>query len=273
MQELKEEMKGKQKQTEKNKNNENPSFGMNLGVLKQFMFDPVKNTMIIDGGITTSRLVESRNPQDFVGYVIKEGGFWGSMYFLGPWIQKKLEEISAKKNKPIDLDIRVLQDETFQKAIKSGDIEKHLKAFDVKKSDVEVYDSLFKQGDNMLVQMMKKADIISTIKGGKKIDVTQFIDMDEIKGTAKTVGFKQKVENIYKRAKESGNIEAFFEKTIKLKQGSIIKNMSVSIGALGIIVPGLMVAMRYMDKDNKEFAVKKELKEKLMKNPEFMGNA
>lgn len=274
--ELQEEHLEKQKLAKKDntKNGEKPSFGMNLSGLKQFMFDPVKNTMIIDGGISTERLAESRNPQDFVGYVIKEGGFWASMYFLGPWVQKKLEEHAAsKKKQPIDLDIRVLQDENFQKAIKSGDIAKDLKAFDVTKPDVDIYDSLFKQGDNMLVQMMKKADIVSTIKNSDEIDVTQFVDMDEIKGTAKKAGFKQKVENIYKAAKESGNVEAFFDKAIKLKQGSIIKNMGVSIAALGIVVPGIMVAMRYMGEGNKEFAVKKELKEKMMKNPDFQGFA
>jgi len=271
--ELKEEQKAKQKQADKNKSNEKPSFGMNLGVLKQFMFDPVKNTMVIDGGITTSRLAESRNPQDFLGYVIKEGGFWVSMYFLGPWVQKKLEEHSAnKKQKPIDLDIRILQDETFQKAIKSGEIEKHIKAFDVTKSDVEVYDSLFKQGDNLLVQMMKKADIIKTIKNSQKIDSTQFIDLDTIKGSKKQTGFKQKVENFYKAAPSNSKIDEFFKAAIKAKRWSIIKNMGASIGALGFVVPGLIVAMRYLDKDNKEFAVKKQLKEKMMKNPEFLGN-
>ncbi len=286
LKELKAEMQEKKEQAENNKSNEKPSFGMNLSGLKQFMFDPVKNTMIIDGGITTERLAESRNPQDFMGYVIKEGGFWVSMYFLGPWVQKVIEKNAAKKNKPIDLDIRVLQDEKFQKAIKDGSIKAHLDDLNVKISDGELYDSLFKKGDNLLVQMMKKAEIVKTVKNSDKIDSTQFIDPESIKGSVEKVkknwftnktktkvniGFKEHVEKFYKAAQESGNIDDFFKTAIKTKRWSIMKNMGASIGALGIVVPGIMVAMRYLDKDNKEFAVKKELKEKLMKNPDFMG--
>lgn len=266
------EFKGKQE----NRKGQKPSFGINMSVLQQFMFDPVKNTMIIDGGITTQRLAESRNPQDLIGYAIKEGGFLAFMYFLGPKVQNYLEKKAAKSHKPIDLDIRILQNEKFQKAIKDGSMKKHLKSFSTTGTDAEFYESLFKGNSNsLIVEMAKESDIIKTTKYNGKhiIDTQQFIDIDQIRGNSKkkTVGITQKIENLSKSLKEylekekNGTPEKFFKDLLKSKRMSIIKNIGFSIGALGLVVPGIMVAARFLNKDNKEFAVKKAIHEKLRK--------
>lgn len=248
-----------------------PSFGMNMSVLQQFMFDPVKNTMIIDGGITTQRLAESRNPQDLIGYTIKEGGFLAFMYFLGPKVQSYLENKAAKSHKPIDLDIRILQNPKFQQAIKDGSIVKELKEFSTEGTDADVYKSLFDKKNNLIVEMAKESDIIKTTKynGDHIIDTQQFIDIDQIRGNSKkkVVGITQKIENLSKSMKEyiekGGTPEKFFNELLRLKRLSIIKNMGFSIAALGLVVPGIMVAARFLNKDNKEFAVKKAIHEKL----------
>lgn len=246
-----------------NNKSQNPSFGMNMNILNQFMFDPVKNTMVIDGGITTERLAESRNLQDFIGYVIKEGGFLTFMYFAGPAIQKYLEKKAAANHKPIDLDIRILQDESFKKAFVDKSIEKHLKDFSVKGTDAEIYEALFEKGKNLVVQMAKKADLIKTLKNTDEIDSQHYIDIENIKGNKKKLGIKGDIENLYKEFTKSGkNIDDFFKEIIKLKRASVIKNIGFSIGALGILVPGIMVLARFLNKDNKEFQVKKEIHEK-----------
>lgn len=262
--EIKEEerLKKLNEKTLENKQQKNPSFGMSASALNQFMFNPVKNTMIIDVGITTERLTKgSRTFQDFLGYDIKEGGFLLFMYFTGPRLQKYIEKKAAKNHKPIDLDIRILQDENFKKAFADGSIKKHLTKFSINGTDAEIYESLFKKGDNIVVQMAKKADIIKTVKNSDKIDSQKFIDIDEIK----TV--KQNIENLYKEisAQSKKGLDDFFKEIIKLKRAAIVKNMVISIGSLGILVPGIMVAARFLNKDNKEFQVKKELKEKMQK--------
>lgn len=274
--EFKKEEEIKAKEAEfKGKQAQKPTFGMNMSVLQQFMFDPVRNTMIIDGGITTQRLAESRNPQDLLGYAIKEGGFLAFMYFLGPVVQKHLENKAAKSHKPIDLDIRVLQDEKFQQAIKDGSIKKHLKNFSTKGTDAEVYKSLFNKTDNLIFQMAKQSDIIKTVTVDEKeaIDTQHFIDIDKIRGNSKKkiVGITQKIENLSKSFKEyikkekGGTAEKFFKGLLRSKRMSIIKNIGLSIGALGLVVPGIMVAARLLNKDNKEFAVKKAIHEQLKK--------
>ena len=58
------------------KANKNPSFGS----LQSFMFDPVKNMLILDGGIAAERLGESRTKGEFAEYAFKEGSFIFFMY-------------------------------------------------------------------------------------------------------------------------------------------------------------------------------------------------
>lgn len=284
--------KQKSEKSSKNDNHnisQKPSFGSKIGILEQFMFDPVKNTMIIDGGITTERLTESRNPQDLMGYVIKEGGFWAFMYFIGPAIQTYFEKKAAKQNRPIDLDIRVLQDEELKKAFADKSIEKQLKSMPKefeeyskntpqkgdskavlemkanarKELEPKIYESLFEKEDNLIVKMMKKAETVKTIKvkNVEKIDTQNYIDIEAVVGT------QEKVAKLYKEysSQSKEGLEDFFKGVLKLKRASIVKNIGVSIGALGLLVPGIMVATRYFS-DNKEFLVKKQMKEKLKKN-------
>lgn len=254
----------------------NPSSLM--GTLKQFMFDPVKNTMIIDGGITTERLVDARSPQDFLGYAIKEGSIWAFVYFASGIIQDKIEKNAAKNGKPIDLDIRVLQDENFEKALKDGTIEKNLQAFSTAGTDAQIYESLFNNPDNLVVQMAKKSDIIGTLnndnwltqklknlglkkstKEAEQIDPASYIDIAKIKG------IKEKIQKLYDECKKYPEAQKteFFNKVLHLKKMSVLKGIGTCIGALGIITPAIMVAVRFMHPDNKEFQVKKDLREKM----------
>lgn len=243
-------------------NNKHLSFkGLNPEAIKDFMFDPVKNMMIVDGGITAERFSKSRNPQDVMGYAIKEGGFWAFMYFVGPIIQKALEKKAAQNNKPIDLDIRILQDETFKKAFIDKLIPEQLDKFSTAGTDAEIYEQLFKDDGNFIVKMAKKAQIIKTIivDNVEKIDTQHYIDIDAVKG------IKSKMTALYNQAQKETNIKKFLEEIIKTKQMSILTNIGASIGALGLLIPAIIVAMRFMDKDNKEFQVKKEIHEKLKK--------
>lgn len=260
------------KETLNNKQQKNPSFGMSASVLNQFIFDPVKNTMVIDAGITTERLTKSVNPQDFGIYGLREGGFLFAIYVVSEKIQQYIEKKAAESHRPIDLDIRILQDENFKKAFADGSIKKHLARFSINGTDAEIYESLFKKGDNLVVQMAKKANIIKTVKNSDKIDSQYFIDIEKIKGIKNKprkkdkFGLKDNIENLYTEFKKSGkNVNEFFSEVIKLKKSSIIKGIATSIGLLGLVIPGIILISRLSKEDNKEFRVKKEIKEKMQK--------
>lgn len=248
-----------------NGKDKNPSF---TGGFQDFIFDPVRNLMLVDGAITTERLSHARNPQDFFGYVLKEGGFWLFMYFAGPMIAKSLEKSAEKKhNKSIDLDARVIENETFKKAFADGSIKNHLAAFkNADKSDVDIYKFVVnninsaneeKSNVNLIVNMAKESDVIECIKvGGKeKVDTRRFIDLDSLRGVY------NKVEKLLGQYETSGeSVDDFFKAVRKLKRGAVLKNIGACIGALGVAVPAIMLIARHF---SPEYQVKKDIESKL----------
>lgn len=288
------ELKAEEEQKKLNENkSKNPNFGFNFKPIYQIASNPVYNTMVIDGGITTQRLAESRNIQDFASYSIREGGFLIAMYVVSKKIQAYLTKQAAQVHKPIDLDIRVLTSEKLQKAFANGTIKKHLDEFSIEGKDADIYESLFKNKNNLVVQMAKKSDIIQTEnnddfitkalqKLGLKeknnemtaIDTQKFVDIDAIKGfTKKGVlskkeefipGIKENINTLYKEFKKSGkNADEFFNEVIKMKKTSIAKAIGASMGILGIMIPGFILLSRFIKEENKEFRVKTEMKERL----------
>lgn len=231
------------------------------GGFQDFMFNPVKNMMIIDAGISSQRLASSRNTQDFIGYTIKEGAFWFFMYFAGAKIQKFFENKAAQKNTPIDLDIRVLQDKNLKNTFQNNSIETHLKNFSIKKSDAQIYESLFNT-DNIVIEAAKKSHIIKTIKESGKIDTGHYIDINNVKGVYKKLQKLLEGFNSFK-AKGLGGADEYFKEVVKLKRLSVLKNIGTCVGFLGIIVPSSMLLVRFLRKD-KEFQVKKDIKEQVL---------
>lgn len=250
------------------KNNKQPAF---TGGISEFMYNPVKNLMILDGSITGERLAESRNKQELIGYAIKEGSFWAFMYFASKPIQKFLENRAEKNNtKPvsIDLDARVIESKELEKAFKDGTLAKSTN----KVLKLESYDSMLdfihNNPDDFVVQMAKKSDILPTLKNvtqADNVDYRQFIDYDEFQGVASKLQKLSKKFEAYKAtdAKDK-TLEAFLKNVKKVKRGSILLNIGACIGALGILAPALMIAMRKFDKENQGFQVKEDLKKEMM---------
>ena len=259
-----------QKNKEEEKNNtsktENPSFKGGVGeVVKNFAFSPVKNMWILDGAITTERLVDSRSPQEFAGYGIREGLYLLFMYYAGNKIQEALEKRADKKyNKSIGLDARVIEDGRLQKNFENGSVQKSLDEFKAvkDKTNAELYEFLIKNPENEVVKVAKESDLISLYKKTDKVETRKFIDLDLIKGTY------EKLDTLYgqyKSAIEKGeSSELFFKGVKKLKRRSIATNIGASIFALSIITPGAMLAKRFWGKDDAEFQTKKEIRNKLI---------
>lgn len=250
------------------KSNKQPAF---TGGISEFMYNPVKNLMILDGSITGERLAESRNKQELIGYAIKEGSFWAFMYFASKPIQKFLENRAEKNNtKPvsIDLDARVIESKELEKAFKDGTLAKSTN----KVLKLESYDSMLdfihNNPDDFVVQMAKKSDILPTLKNATQadnVDYRQFIDYDEFQGVAsKLQKLSKKFEAFKATDAKDKTLEAFLKNVKKVKRGSILLNIGACIGALGILAPALMIAMRKFDKENQGFQVKEDLKKEMM---------
>ena len=261
---------------------QSPSFKGVGKFLQGFAFDPVKNMWILDGAITAERLKDSRSPQEFVGYGIKEASTLCFMYYAGGKIQEFLEKMADKKGKSISLDARVLEDDFLKDAFNNASIEKSLEEFAVlfdkegklKVSKAELYDFIHKNPDNLVVKTAKMSDIVQMYKKPQgflkksiitdKIDTRKYIDLDEFT----KVGEKIKtLYSQYKTALANGETpDGFFNAVKKLKRGSIIKNIGTCIFALGIVTPGIMLMKRFFAKDDQEFQTKKEIREQLIKD-------
>ena len=116
--------------------------------MEYFAFSPVRNMWILDGAITAERLKDSRSPQEFIGYGIKEASTLCFMYYAGGKIQEFLEKQAEKRGNSIALDARVLEDGFLKDAFNNASIEKSLNEFNalfdaegkLKVSKAELYD-------------------------------------------------------------------------------------------------------------------------------------
>ena len=256
-------------QTQKSQQPKQPAF---TGSIQEFMYNPVKNLMILDGAITAERLGESRNKQEFIGYTIKEGSFWAFMYFASKPIQKFLEN-RVEKNKPasIDLDARVIESEELAKAFKNGALTNSADKILGLKTYENMLEYIHNNPDDFVVQMAKKSDILPTLEHATQaddVDYRKFIDLDEFQGVAeKLKKLAGKFEDFKQTDVEDKSLEAFLKSVKKLKRVSILANIGACIGALGVLAPALMIAMRKFDK-NQGFQVKEDLKKEMLAKSE-----
>lgn len=240
-----------------NKNSKNVAF---TGGVQDFIFDPVKNLMLVDGAITGERLTHAKNPQDFLGYVIKEGFFWAFMYFAGPTLSKALEKFADQKGKSIDLDSRVIFGKDLEKAFNgkdSGIMPKQIQEFKkAAKSDLELYKFAVKpENKNLIIKMAKDSGIITLADGSKLVDTRKYIDLKELRGIC------DKAEKLFTQYKKSEQpLDEFLKSVRSLKKASILKNIGACIGALGIIAPAIMLGLRKL---NPDYQVRKDIEKKL----------
>lgn len=237
----------------------NPVF---TGGIQDFMFDPVKNLMLVDGSITAERLSSARNPQDFLGYLIKESSTWTFMYFAGPLITKYLEKHSEKAyNKSINLDARIIESPQLRDSLLDGSLKKHIEILKNIKSDEDLYKfAVSPETNNIVIDMAKKSDIITLLKNLDKVDTRNYIDLNNLKSLA------GKLEKLISQYEKSGqSTDAFITSLRNLKRSAVIKNIGACIFALGIIVPAIMVIVRKLS-PTPEFQVKKDIEEQLKKS-------
>ena len=136
-----------------------------------------------------------------------------------------------------------------------------------------MYDFIHKNPENLVIKAAKESDIIQTYKKPKKwyqifqkaedtgkIDTRKFIDLDKVRAT------HSNIDKLYGQYNSSGEtIDKFFNGVKKLKRGTIIKNIGSTILALGVVLPAVMLADRFLRHDNKDFAVETQVKEDIEK--------
>ena len=247
----------------------NPKQPAFTGSIQDFMYNPVKNLMILDGAITTERLADSRNPQELIGYTIKEGTFWAFMYFASKPIQKFLEkrvENNSKKPASIDLDARVIESKELEEAMKNGILKQSAERVLKLDTPEQLLDFIHNNPEDFTVKMAKMSDILPVLEKANQadnIDYRKFIDLDEFKGVAEKLDKLNSKFDMFKNSDISDKtVEAFLKQVKNLKRSATLKNIGACIGVLGVLAPAVMVAVRKFGKDN-AFQVKEDLKKKM----------
>lgn len=242
----------------KNKKTDAPSF---KGKLESFMFNPVKNMLIIDAGITSERLLKSRNKHEFTEYAIKEGSLLFLLYIAGKWIQSGLEGFSEKVMKtPIDLDLRFLNSAILKNNINSDTLKNEIKEFNQLKTPKEILDYIFKHKNEKLSVIMngaKLSGIIAQFKNTENIDPRKYIDTEELKSMVSSL------EKLVNAAKEEKNPLKFLTRARNNKIGSVVANMAICCTALGFVVPKIMFNYRKQNEGTTQFHVEREIQERL----------
>ena len=264
----------KRSEKSESSNSAHPAFKGAGALIESIVYSPVKNMYVLDGAITATRLGESRTPQEFIGYSIKEAMTLCFMYYAGGKIQELLEKRAMNKfNKSIGLDARVLEDSAFKKAFENGTIERSLNEFEsiktekirnkLVKNPLELYEFIHKNPQNAVVKAAKKSEIIKLYKNTDKIDTRKYIELRDVEKVYENMS---SLYNQYKEALKKGETsEKFFAGVKKLKRGSIMTNIGSCVFALGILTPGLMLLKRFSSKGDEEFQTKKQIREQLIK--------
>ncbi len=229
-------------------------------ISEAIMFNPVHNMKIIDAGITTERLVCSRNTTELGEHAIKEGGFLFSLYGLGNILEKGVNLLSDKVlNKPIDLDIDVLMDNNFSAALENGKLAADIENLPQKgKSLTEKLDFIVKNPDNAIVQAAKKSKIVSEIKdksGASYVDTSKYIDINEFEKLTENI---KKINDKYLASNEP--VRKYLNKVKALKVSSVMTNIILSCIFLSCIIPKAVYQYRKSKTGTTSFHVANAIK-------------
>jgi hypothetical protein len=237
----------------------NPSFGSAalVNMAENFVLDPIKNMLVLDMGISGERLINSRTDGEFGEYAIKEGSFLFFIYGADKLIKKGIETVSENIFKtPIQLDANFLSSDMAEEVLKSSKLQKEIKDFssNFSKNTNNMYDFIFKNQNNTVVEVAKKSGLISTIKdsaGNSKIDTRKYIDTKQIQELTKNL------EKFIQESKNSKDINSYLKKIKSFKVGSTLLNVGTCCLFLGYIVPKMMYNYRKKQQDgNNDFHVK-----------------
>lgn len=241
-----------------------PSFGSSkvTNLLESIVHNPINNMLVLDACISGERLSNARTKGEFAEYAIKEGSFLFFIYGADKLIRKGIESASEKFLKsPIKLDANFLSSELAEKVLTNNSLQEEIKEFSKKfgknYDKTALYEYIFKNPNNTVIEAAKKSGIISTIKDGK-IDTRKYIDLKQLQKLT------DDLQTFINSSKNTKDIKSYINKVKTLKVGSTILNIGICCLALGYIVPKFMYEYRQKHQNgNSDFHVKTEYEKEL----------
>ncbi len=236
----------------KKDNKKNISFGNFMPAVGEFasdfMFNPLKNTSILDAFIAGTRLKEGRKGErGEIG--LKEAFQVFFIYGLAKPIQKAFEFAGKKLKLPIELDPKVIFDSKLKEKLaesngelvklkNSGNLLKDIYSLDPKGSLVDI------------LAMNGTIPVVRDNNGIKNISTFKPIDENDVKKALKNV------ENLSKAISSIKKIKVF-------KTFAVLGNVAIAIWAMGVLQPKINIWMRKKlnNGDNRNPAIVQQEKE------------
>lgn len=206
---------------------ENPSFKGISSTLANM--STVNKMAVTDGGLTVGRVGTARNK-----YEALENGFKMTMMmflnFVAPiWIAKGLDNLSGKLfNTNVNLDPMLLNDKQFLKEIKEGSL-------NIPEGDLIEY--LDKNPESKISKLCEKYCGVKYLKNRVR-DPREFVDEKRIEK------FLDELRKFSKQASESGNVDKFAKKALKVKCANILANVGISSLLLAAVLPKVTFILR-----------------------------
>jgi len=151
--------------------------------------------------------------------------------FVAPiWIAKGFDTLSNKLfNTNVNLDPKILNDKKFIEAIKNNTL-----LLPEKENIIEFLD---KNPKEKFSELTEKFCGVKRLSNGVR-DPRAYVNEKKI------LEFKSEIERFAKQAKETGNVENFAKKALKVKSGNIIANVALSSFLLAVCLPKLTFILR-----------------------------
>ena len=227
----------REKQNQKLNNNANVKQKLQAGENISFKgaasvfanMSTVNKMAITDGGLTVGRVATARNKYEKLEMAFKMSGMM-FLNFVAPWWIAagfdKISNVLFKTN--VDLDPKILNDKEFINSIKNNSLKLP------KDSIIEFLD---KNPDEKFSKFAEKFCGVKYLNNRTR-DPRQFVNEKKIKA------FQNEIEKFSKQAKESGNIEKYAKKALKVKSGNIVANVALSSFLLAVALPKITFILR-----------------------------
>lgn len=189
----------------------------------------VHKMALTDGGLTVGRVGTARNK-----YEKLEMGFKMSMMmflnFIAPiWMAKGFDKLSTTLFKTnVNLSPNLFNDKKFIDTIKENKLE-------LPKDNIVEY--LDKKPDSMFSKLCEKYCGIKYLNGGIR-DPRYYVNEKKVEA------FKKEIETFAAQAKQSGDVDKFAKKALKIKSANILANVGISSFLLAVALPKLTFILR-----------------------------
>ena len=206
----------------------NVSFKGNF-VSKLANMSTVNKMAVTDGGLTVGRVGTGRNNNERLELGFKMLGMLFLNFIAPKWIAKAFDRISNKLyNTNVNLDPKILNDKNFISEIKNNSLKLP------KDNIIEFFDT------NPNETFTKLSEKFCNVKflNNRIRDPRAYINEKKI------FEFQNEIEKFAKQAKESGDIEKFSKKALKVKSANILANIVLSSILLAICLPKLTFYLR-----------------------------